>query len=64
MGKLMKDCLELETKMVMKLCSVEHILWKVKLFSEYRDKKTEIRMMGERIDRVQGKGISKSDSCF
>ena len=64
MDKIMKDCQkvrhELETRIVMELCSVEHILWKVKLFSEYGEEKTKIQMMRERIDiGAREKGSAK-----
>lgn len=37
-------------KPVIEYGSVEHVLWKMKLFSDYREKGRKIKMMRERID--------------
>ena len=56
----MKDCqkvrYKLETRIVMELCSIEYILWKTKLFFEYREEKTKIQLMR---DRAREKGSAK-----
>ena len=60
MDKIMKDCqkvrYELETRIVMELCSVEHVLWNTKLFSAYAEERTKIQLMRA---RAREKGSAK-----
>ena len=60
MDKIMKNCqkvrYELETRIVMELCSVEHVLWKTKLFSECGEERTKIQLMRA---RAREKGSAK-----